>query len=84
MKTFKNFVADLLKNGNVMSDEEICTKWIRAKYNFFFVTEKNISIIGKSYESHRKLLWNYRKDLLQEVEREIRKNGSHKIFFKLK
>jgi len=81
---FSDFVKDLLKYDNIMSDEEICSKWIHYKYSLFLVTEKNISVIGKSFETHRKMLWKYRRKFLEESFRKLRKNGSHEIFYKLK
>jgi len=74
MKTFKEFVRELLKNDVVLSDEYICSLYIKKRYGFMFATFDNISVIGKSYESHRKLLWKYRRDMVEETHREVREN----------
>lgn len=84
MKPFKEFTRDLLQWDTVLTDEYICSLYIKKRYWVMFLTLRNIAVIGKSYETHRKLLWDYKKNMIKEVKREIRDNNSHLIYYKLK
>jgi len=87
--SFTKYVLEKLEWGTVLSDEQLCSMYIRDYYKWHKLRVatgclKSMAVIGKRYESSRKQLSKMRKKgKIFESFREDRKNGSSEIFFKI-